>query len=189
MTTSKATTKATRAKAGATPRRAPAKRAVAPAKAPGQRQALPAPSEAPYAPTAWQAGSNLYDHVVPSGQRCQLKKLELPELMKAGLLDTLNGLSAIVDMDVVKVAKGLPPAAMKAMMDNAGALEKMLLLIDQIVVMCVKQPPIAPLPADGEPRVPGLIYIDDVDQSDRIDIFNTVMEGVGDLAAFREVSG
>lgn len=137
----------------------------------------------PYAPTAW--GSNEYDFTVPSGQLCRMRKLRPEELIKAGLLDKVSQLPAYAE-ELVQKAEGVQPQ--KQSMPTAGELEQLVDILDKLLPLVVVRPKLWPAPAEDEPRVPGRVYVDDVELGDRIAIMERAMGGVAKYENFRQES-
>lgn len=145
--------------------------------------AAPAQEQAdPYAPTAW--GNYDDELVMPSGQRCRVRKLDFQDVLDAGMLDKLNTLQGVVDKHVKK-GEGEPPLdPMKLLRDKrtTGQFSK---LIDDITVMCVTQPPLATPPAQFKDRKPGVVYVDTVGLLDKMEIFEHALGELNKLATFR----
>lgn len=171
---------------GRAAKRAAPKAATAPKTAKAQRAAPQAPST--YTASTWGAANN-FELTTPSGQTCLCRDLPLEELMEAGLLDTINGLSGIVDLEVLPQAQGQPPAVdMAKVMQNGEALLSVLALVNTIVCMGVVAPEIHPI-VDGEgnrvKKESGLVYVDSIPAPDRMFLFNELTGGLEQLAAFR----
>lgn len=145
--------------------------------------AQPSPPQDPYAPTAW--GSRFYDFTTPSGQTCQLRKLDPGELIKTGLLDKITRLPALADEEIRK-AEGAPPVKRVAM-PSTQDMQALVEVVDQLLPMVVVQPKVWP-DEDGQPRIEGRVYVSDVELGDRIAIMNRATTGVAALDNFREES-
>ena len=163
-----------------------------------------------YAPTAWGREA-LMDLECPSGQLCQIRRPGVAGLVKAGVLDSIDSLSAIVSTDHIdRVEKGKDPHVsaeeVRALASNKEGLLKALDLADKVAVYCVVQPPLTPVPlvrnpVTGEPeldddmrpievpleeRERGRVYVDQVDLEDKMFILQFVVGGVTDVESFRE---
>lgn len=154
-------------------------------------------------------GELLIDLPVPSGVLCQVRRPGIPGLIKAGLLDSLDALTGIVQTDhVERVKEGKDPHVtaeqMKALSKDKAQLLKALDLTDKVVEYVVTQPKLVRpvvrdergvpvLTGDGEEtplpdadRVLGTIYTDSVSLEDKMYIFQFVVGGVTDLETFRK---
>lgn len=141
----------------------------------------PSSPQDPYAPTAWL--NNTYDFRTPSGQLCQMKKLDLAELTKAGILDKVTRLPGLTE-GVIRQSEGQPP--LKAdRMPSKSEMEVVVEVLNVLLPMVVVQPKIWAPPEEGEEKVVGRVYVDSVDLIDRIAIMNRSLAGVADLDKFR----
>lgn len=138
----------------------------------------------PYAVTGW--GSSVYDFVVPSGQMCQLKRLRPEELIGTGLLDKLTRLPGLAEEQIQK-AEGKPPKGNENMSESE--IMVMLPVINQLVCLVVKQPKVLPDPPEEQERIPGQVYVSDIDLFDRVAIMERVTGGVRKMDNFRPDAG
>lgn len=151
----------------------------------------PAPAQAevpsdPYAPKVWL--SNTFDFLTPSGQLCQLKKVDVAQLAEKGILDKLTRLPGIAAAQVAK-AEGAPPEkAVDPELPDTETIKAVLEAVNVLVPLVVVQPHVWELPAEGEPRVPERIYVDSIEIGDRIAIMHRVLGGLQDLDKFRQQS-
>lgn len=153
-----------------------------------------------------------FDLELPSGNTCLAIRPGAQGLIKAGLLDSLDQLTSLVQTDLIDVHNPKVTAeAVKSMQLDMSKLAEGLEMIDRCVAHCVQQPkvwldeqavdeqtgePIFRMEPDGKggevrkpvykPRVVGRIYADDVDLEDKMFIFNWSMGGTADLKSFRE---
>lgn len=141
-----------------------------------------APSADPYAITAWADSG--YDFRVPSGQLCRLRKLDPAKLAVSGILDKITRLPGLAQ-DQIDRAEGAPP--MKAdEMPSADAVSALSEVLSMLVPLAVEKPTIYPVPAEGEERVTGRVYLDSVDFTDQVAIMERVTGGVRKMDAFRQ---
>jgi hypothetical protein len=137
----------------------------------------------PYAATTW--GSNEYDFKTPTGQLCRLKRLDVAELAKAGILDRVTRLPGLT-AELVARSEGQPPAA--EVMPDKETIETVLEVLHVFLPIVVVQPQIWPLPADGEERKPERIYVDSIDIVDQVAIMTRALQGLKALDSFRPES-
>lgn len=151
----------------------------------------------PYAATSWGQPVE-QDFTCPSGQRCLLRRVDIMELMGSGLLNNLDFLTSIVSTKHIPHAESggrhAPPTETTALANiakNADQLAEFQNVLRKIVVRVVVKPQIFEVPADGEERVNGRVYVDTVAMTDSIAIFNWSISGQSGeaLAQFRESTG
>lgn len=144
--------------------------------------ASPAPSQDPYAPTAW--GQYDEELTVSSGQRCRVRKLDFGDVMDAGMLDKLNTLQGVVDKHVKK-SEGAPPTDPMKLLADKRTSRQFSQLIDDVVVMVVTAPKLKKPPSDYAKREPGVVYVDTVGLVDKMEIFGHAMGDLDAIAKFR----
>lgn len=164
-----------------------------------------------YAPTAWGQGEPLVDLTCPSGQVCQVRLPGIPGLIKAGLLSSLDSLSGLVQTEHIdpveaetlppsqRSASKVTPAQVAMLAQNSDKLVDVLGLVDKVICYVVLQPTLNPVPEPtrdeedneipAEERKPGLVYVDSVELTDKMFIFQFVVGGVSDLQTFRAEFG
>lgn len=136
------------------------------------------------------------DLTVPSGSLCRVIRPGPMGLIKLGLLDSLDSLTGLVQMEHFDRVDEKPTRVqadiIKEFAANTEAVKAGFALIDKVVVGCVLQPKIHPIPLDdnGEPLPreewdEELIYIDSVDLEDKTFIMQFVVGGTADLEQFR----
>lgn len=149
----------------------------------------------PYAVTGWgKPQIETFDVVVPSGQRCQVRKLKMEDVLAHGILNDLDAFSTALLAEDGTEVKDDSPGAVMAQIQNPEKFSKLQSTVDKIIMITVQQPIIYTVPdqivvdgkvADG-PRVAGRVYIDQVGFLDKMEIFNQVFEGFRNLDQFRE---
>ena len=146
-----------------------------------------------YTPTTWGQDVTSFELTCPSGQKCLAKELDIMRLMELGLLDRINGLSGIVNAQMLPKARGqrVPEVDVNELLRNKDALIEVMALVNSIVCESVVAPHVWPivdedgLPIPDEERKPERIYVDSVRLTDKFFIFNEVTGGLEQLAAFR----
>lgn len=133
-----------------------------------------------YAVTSW--GTDLYDFVTPSGQRCQMRKLQPEALIGTNLLDRVTRLPAFAEENIRK-AEGKPPASA---LPDKEALQQLVGVLNDLLPMVVVQPKLWPDPEAGEERVPGRVYVSMVELGDRVAIMERAVGGVSKMDNFRQ---
>lgn len=119
---------------------------------------------------------------VPSGNTALVERRALSAFAKEG--NVLNGLMPLIE----KAMKGGPQTeeeVVKELETDPKLLVPMLQFVDQVVLECVREPKVHPVPDAGEERDDDLLYVDEVDLADKMAIFAFVTGGVRDLEKFR----
>lgn len=146
-----------------------------------------------------------HDLEVPSGALCQVRRVGLDGLIKAGILHSLDSLTGIVQGQVIPAAEGRPTVDVSALSVDPQKLAEVMELTDKVAEYVVIQPKLLrpvirdeagkPLLADGkeqllplEDRDPETVYTDYVSDEDKMFILNFVMGGSNDLAEFRKAT-
>lgn len=137
-----------------------------------------------------------FEHVLPSGKKILVRRLDMADILKLGLLEDLDFMSkALFADDKKKPVEGgddedgdsFVKAILKA--GNFEKIEKTINLMVQAGVIAPKLHLPPPLNAKGEepPRQKGLRYVDKVSFADRMEIFGIVFDSEG-LSTFRNES-
>lgn len=150
------------------------------------------PTTNKYAPTVWGT-TTTRDLECPSGQLCQVRMPGVQTLIAAGILESADTLTTLVDEKHIKrVSPKKAPNTNGIEVDGASLLKdpdsirKVFTLVDQITVHMVLQPQIYPVPGPGEDRVGDRVYVDMVDMLDRMFIFQYAIGGDQNLEQFRD---
>lgn len=169
-------------------------------------QAKKKPAKAASKPTYGLGLNNKsFELDLPSGNQCLARRPGAQGLIKAGLLDSMDQLTALVQTEHIdgndprKLAEGVQALAM-----DPKKIAEGLDMVDRCVAYVVVEPKVhldtPKRGADGkeiigpdgkpvmEPRQDGLIYADEVDLDDKMFIFNWSVGGTADLKSFREQS-
>lgn len=156
-------------------------------KKPEQQQVTPA--------SEWIKDAKGSPLTVPSGKTCLVRKPDgMQAFMSQGMVpNTLLGVvqQSLEDKDPDKVdLEAISDMAMK----NPQALEDMLSMCDAVVIHCVVEPSVEPVPLDDDGNIvppnkrpdDDTLYVDYIDWDDKMFIFNYAMGGTKDLETFRE---
>jgi hypothetical protein len=149
----------------------------------------------------------LVDLEVPSGELCQVRRPGIAGLIAAGLLDSMDTLTALVQTEHVdRVEKGSASTLNKeeigALLKDKDKLLSALALMDNVVAYVVNQPHVelpeveegedgnrVKRPIRDEERHPEIVYTDMIEMVDKVYIFQYVVGGVSDLEQFRKEFG
>lgn len=142
---------------------------------------MTSPTQPANLPSGWGVPKNLiFDHVLPSGAKVRLRKLEMEDLIAIGILDKMDtfGPEAISGSEASLVKK----SESEDREQYAKRLKELFALVDQVAVAALVNPKILPKPSDQEaPREEGRLYVDGVPQNDRMAIFEVAAE---DMSSF-----
>jgi len=143
---------------------------------------------------------------VPSGSTIGVIRPGVQGLMKAGILESLDTLTGIVQSETIPKAEGKKAdAAGKGFMADPEAVAKMFTMVDKIAVHVVREPRLLPVPTqedldaynaehedapleDPDDLREDRAYVDYVDEMDKMFIMQYVVGGSADLAKFRKES-
>lgn len=134
---------------------------------------------------------------LPSGNRMVLKKAGLQALVASGTIpnELLGPVQSEIDKGKGRSKKPNPFDVANKL--DAGQMQQMLDMMENVVVMCAVEPRVHPIPRDESGnllpidfRNPEVLYVDELEEEDRMFIFQYVTGGTKDLASFRaELSG
>lgn len=144
-----------------------------------------------------------YDFAVPSGAKCLLRRMSLNDLIAAGVLDSMDQLTALVkELHLDRVA-GKPASKQEDaeinssvldLLRDKGKLAKLLAVADPIACLAVVDPLVWPEPdaSKNEERKPDRIYTSDIDVIDRFAIMSEaishIQSAMAAMTPFREGS-
>lgn len=156
----------------------------------------------------WRKANEGTDLTVPSGQTCRARRVDLRVLLKTGRIP--NSLRPIIDKAMQGIETPTEDLA-KGVLDDPTKMDEMwemidLVLVDSILIPKFLRAPV-PVPEDDEGRPlpkdkrdrpkgatyederdPELNYVDEIDDFDKMYIFNWAVGGSSDLDKFREES-
>jgi hypothetical protein len=136
----------------------------------------PQDHKTPTPASSWKkSGATL---TLPSGNVMRLKNPGIMELAHQGLIP--NALMATI---MTSVQKGTTPTN-ENIMEGLEVQDMFDMMANAIISMAV-EPQIFPVPAEGEPRDPELLYIDDMDEQDKLFIWQWATGGTDDVEQFR----
>lgn len=163
-----------------------------PPKVSTQTAAVPtsAEPEDKYAATAW--GAQSYEELrVPSGQLCLIRRPGMQAMIKAGILNDLDSLTALVSTELLddgKPANSVKPEAIRDILKDTKKAESMFHMLDKVLCFAVVKPEIVMTPNNRTSMKNGVIYAESVDLEDKMFILNFAMGGTRDVETFRKES-
>ncbi len=145
-----------------------------------------------YAVTGWNFSEKFFDLTLPSGQRCQVRKLEMEDILRMNLVNELDTFSAAIqvgdDKDDKRSDEERGTDVMKKLTEQADGLSKFQGTMDKVIMECVQKPSVQPAPKGNSKRKPGVAYIDAIGFMDKMTIFSAVFDGMSDMESFRAES-
>lgn len=141
---------------------------------PGQISNLADPNAEVFIPNGWGAPKPTRVLDLPSGGKVRIRELEIPDLLKLGVLD-------VVDTFTKKVLPKTPGKKAKAatedklaekLMRNPDQLDSMLVVVDKICVEAIVYPEVSLKPEDpAEALDPNKFYAHLIPFEDRMEVF------------------
>jgi hypothetical protein len=130
--------------------------------------------------------SSTTDLLLPSGNTCLVTRPGVQGLIKMGVLDSLDSLTSIVQKDHLDTndPKKMQAAVSEFAKRPADLLEGMR-IIDKTVCAVIVNPHVEMPPESDQDRDGQVIYADDVDEDDKMFIFQFVVGGTRDIESFR----
>ena len=126
---------------------------------------------------------------LPSGLVVKAKRVELQTFLKQGQVP--NPLMEIVNEALTK-GETMDPQSMLSTEDSKVDLEmvnEMYEMVNKVTVASVVEPKIQEAPEEGEDRDDDLLYVDEVDDEDKMFIWQWALGGTSDIATFRREAG
>jgi len=133
---------------------------------------------------------------LPSGKFMKIRRVSFETFMKAGIIP--NSLMAIVQ-DGIDRGGSVDDVDedLKKFMDDPSQIADLFQLMDEVTIFCAVEPRVFRLPmkadtedngkqiVDEEKRRDDRLYVDELDQDDKVFIFNLSQGGTDDVAQFR----
>lgn len=159
--------------------------AVKPAKKTGR--VTPPKKSTPSTASSWKKSAKGMPLEVPSGNTALVRNIGLQALVKQGEIPNLL-------LPIVQQAMQQQKEPSKAQMQEMAAtmaqdpaqLLQLVEFVDSIVLQCVIEPKVSPVPENELDRDEDTLYVDEVDWEDKLFISQWVMGGTRDLESFRE---
>lgn len=123
---------------------------------------------------------------LPSGNTCLVIRPGVQGLIKHGILDSLDSLTGLVQTDLIDAKDPKKTAqAVVALASRPEDLLAALSLMDKVIAYVVQEPKVELPPEDDSERDPEVVYADEVDNDDKMFIFQFVVGGTRDIESFR----
>lgn len=135
--------------------------------------------------SSWKQKTPLLE--LPSGHRVEVFNPGLKTFLVNGSIP--NSLMTLADK-ALKNGQPLEQDQLDALVNDPQKIADMLKMVDVIAMGVVINPKLHPVPETGADRDPDLLYVDEMDDEDKLFIFQWATGGTRDLERFRsELAG
>jgi hypothetical protein len=128
---------------------------------------------------------------LPSGCQMRVRKIGLQTLMSMGVVP--NSLMGIASKAIGKgetgVGEAMSDQQLMDLVENPKQVKEISDFMDQMLCLVAAEPVIHPLPAPGVERDLDLLYVDEVDEEDKMFVFQVVTGGTTNIEEFRRETG
>lgn len=147
------------------------------------------PAKKATAVSAWKKGAEVPLLELPSGHFIRIKKVGLQTLLTGGILP--NSLMAFAQKAIKQGggAEGPSEDDLAGLLQDPKKVEEIGKFMDDLICRVATEPTVHPLPDEGVERDDELLYVDEVDEEDKMFIFQVVTGGTTDIEAFRRETG
>lgn len=144
-------------------------------------------AEDKYALTGWKRKTDTtFDLPLPSGQTCLVKKLDVPDIIRMGLLEQLDTFTPQLIAEPGGEAKPSNDIDFLKKLADPEKFDKFEASLDKAVVASVVVPKVYEVPPSPAERVEDHLYVDEIDFFDKMAIFTAVFDGMSNMSDFRE---
>jgi len=123
------------------------------------------------------------DVELPSGQVVKLSHKSLQSFIISGQIP--NSLLSVINSISVARQGGTEEEVMHDLLENPEQLKSMFDIVDTVVMVLMIEPKCHPIPDDEDDRDDDLLYIDELEDADKMYIFTIATGGTTDLESFR----
>jgi hypothetical protein len=140
--------------------------------------------------SAWKKGAEVPLLELPSGNYMRIKKVGLQALLTGGIMpNSLMGFAEKALKRGGSAAEGPSEDDLADLLQDPKKVKEIGLFMDNLLCKVAAEPVVHMLPEDGVERDPELLYVDEVDEEDKMFIFQVVTGGTTDIEAFRRETG
>lgn len=137
-----------------------------------------------YAANGWKKKKKSTFEIQLDDQLVLVRRLGIPEIVQAGLVAELDTFTPQLLPDGRLNPDEKPENVILGALRDKEKFQKLERTINRVVLMCVIAPRIHPAPEHGVERDEELIYVDEIDFNDRMEIFNKCFVGMGNMSQF-----
>jgi hypothetical protein len=120
---------------------------------------------------------------LPSGKWMTVRHTSLSVFIQTGQIP--NSLMSVVQGQVNSKKKKSDEDLMEEITEDPKAIQDLFAVVDKYVCMVAIEPEVNPMPQDEADRDPNLLYVDEMDASDKMYLFQRAVGGTTDLETFR----
>lgn len=126
---------------------------------------------------------------MPSGNLMRIRKIGLQALIKTGVMP--NSLLQMSQKAVAKGQKAEGPSDddLLGLINDPKKVEEIGDFMNKVTVLCAYEPKVHPIPDEGVERDEELLYVDEIEEEDKMFLFQVVTGGTTDLESFRAETG
>jgi hypothetical protein len=118
---------------------------------------------------------------LPSGKSMKVRKVGFQAFMKAGLIP--NSLLSTVQSSIDRGVE--PQLDLSAIASDTKQMQDMLDMVDDVICFVAMDPPVNKTPKSEADRDEDLLYVDEIDDEDKMFIFGVCTGGTRDVEQFR----
>lgn len=149
-----------------------------------QQSGNPAKRDRPTSVSSWKKQAQSPLLTLPSGNVMRVRKIGLQALMKTGIMP--NSLMSYADKAVQKGKKQeVTDQDMVAILQDEKQVKEIATFMDEVTILCAEEPAVHRLPEEGVEKDDDLLYVDEVDEEDKMFLFQVVTGGTTDVETFR----
>lgn len=145
-------------------------------------------SKQPTAAKNWKKAAKRVELTLPSGNVCLAKPMQITKMLSDGFFpDSLRGI-VLQQIGDEKISEAESAAAVQNAFQDMTGINEMFEVFDRVCMAVILEPVVLPAPENEADRNDDIVYIDEVDQEDKMFIFQWAVGGDTDIERFREES-
>lgn len=138
----------------------------------------------PTSVAAWKKQSQLRPTLMPSGNYMTIRRVGMNALIQTGMMP--NSLLAYAEKAVAKgKAEEMSNEDIVDVLKDPKKLADITAFFDKLIVFAAVEPEVHPLPGEGVEKDDNLLYVDEVDEEDKMFVFQLVTGGTTSVEQFR----
>lgn len=143
------------------------------------------PASKPTSVAAWKKSAAAVPMEMPSGNYMRVRKVGMQAIIKTGIMP--NSLMGIAQKAVEKGQTAEPTnEELMSLIEDPAKVQEIGKFMDELTILCAEEPKVHRLPDEGVEKDDELLYIDEVDEEDKMFIFQVVTGGTTDIETFRD---
>jgi hypothetical protein len=143
------------------------------------------PANRPTSVASWKKSSASPLLTLPSGNTMRVRKIGLQALMKTGIMP--NSLMTYAQNAVKKGKKEeVTETDMLEILQDDKQVREIAKFMDEVTIICAEEPQVHRLPEEGVEKEDDLLYVDEIEEEDKMFLFQVVTGGTTEVETFRE---